>query len=151
MSVRLLSLADAASIPGVDPHSTPVALAAEAAERRARAVVAEVEAGGLTVAYPLLLQSGGDHGLLARTSEYGGPFVRAGAPTPIALSSVRSRLDDALAAAGVVSEVAMLAPDLPARDEIAGHGARSTARRSGSLTRPPSSGATSWARAGAAT
>lgn len=119
MTVRLRPLAEADPIPGVDPHSTPVALGAEATHRGGRAIVAEVEVDGLHVAYPLLLEPGGPTGVLARTAEYGGPFPRAGSPDVARLGAVRAELDRALARHGVVSEVFMLAPDLAGRDAVA--------------------------------
>ena len=119
VSVRLLPLAEADPIPDVDPHSGPTALAAEAAERGARAVVAEVAVPGLAVACPLVLEPAGPHRFLARSAEYGGPFLRAGTPVVARFAAVRRALDAALADAGVISEVWMLAPGLEGRDEIA--------------------------------
>jgi hypothetical protein len=119
MTVRLLPCAEAAPIPGVDPHAAPAALQAEAAQRWGRAVVAEIEVPALRVAYPLLLVPGGAHGVLARTPEYGGPYRRAGRVDARTLAAVRTELDRALPDHGVVSEVFMLAPDLPARDLVA--------------------------------
>jgi hypothetical protein len=119
MTARLLPCEEAAPIPDVDPHAAPAALRAEAGERRGRAVVAEVEVPGLRVAYPLVLLPGGAGGVLARTPEYGGPYPRAGRLDARTLAAVRTELDHELALHGVVSEVFMLAPDLPARDLVA--------------------------------
>jgi hypothetical protein len=119
MTVRLFPSDEAAPIPGVDPHAGPAVLRAEAAERRGRAVIAEVEVPALRAAYPLLLVPAGAGGVLARTPEYGGPYPRAGRMDARTLAAVRAELDRALPDHGVVSEVFMLAPDLPERDLVA--------------------------------
>jgi hypothetical protein len=120
MTVRVRTLDASAPIRGVDPHATPTALRADATQRGGRAVVVDVDVPGLRVAYPLLLEPAGPTGFLARTPEYGGPWPTTGTMDAQHLAAVRAALDLALPEHGVISEVFMLAPDLPARDVVAG-------------------------------
>ncbi len=119
MSVTLGRVSDGPPIPGIDPHGTVTNLTAEAAASGAEAVTVEISARDIAVAYPLLLTEVPGVGVLARTVEYGGPYVRAGDVGPRTWRSVRSALDDALPRVGVVSEVFMLATGLPDRDAVA--------------------------------
>jgi hypothetical protein len=119
VTVRILPVEGVAPIRSVDPHATPTALRAEAAARGARAVVADVDVAGLRVVYPLLFEPTGGGAVLARTPEYGGPYPITGVADAGTLRRVRDELDGALPRHGVISEVSMLAPGLPARDDVA--------------------------------
>lgn len=119
MSVTIARVSDGPPIPDVDPHCRATSLVAEAAAVGAEAVTLEIAVRDVAVAYPLLLTDIAGIGVLARTVEYGGPFLRCGAVDAHIWPAARALLDDALPRLGVISEVFMLAAGLPDRDAVA--------------------------------
>jgi hypothetical protein len=89
-----------------------------------RAVVVLAEGRGWRAAYPLLLVPTDGH-LLARSPDYGGPWIERDGSDPSVpelrsiAAELREQLDTTLARAGVASEVLLLSPWLPGRDVIA--------------------------------
>jgi hypothetical protein len=84
-----------------------------------QAIVVVAEGPGWRAAYPLLLTDARGR-LLARTPDYGGPWIDADAvDVARAAAELRGALDTTLDGVGVASEVVLLSPWLPGRDAVA--------------------------------
>jgi len=102
----------------LEPMLDPAYLASIASCTLWRPVVVAVTAQAWSADYVVLLQHLDSGAALARTPEYGGPWIR-GDVDDASVTALRAGCDDALRELGVVSEVAMLSPWLPNRDAIA--------------------------------
>lgn len=102
-----------------DPHCLrPVLAAARVAGRRP--VLVHAEAQGWRGVYPLVWIPTGDGRFLARSPDYGGPWIDAApAGAGHAATAFRRALDAALPRWGVVSEVCVCSVWLPHRDAVA--------------------------------
>jgi len=101
----------------VDPHCGRALLRIEASRINGRAILVRVRRPRWQAVYPLVLQPLANDRWLARTPEYGGPWIAASEPGTAAVE-LRAVLDEELAALGVVSEVVMLSPFIPHREVI---------------------------------
>lgn len=104
---------------GRDPLCDARFLEAFARSTGRQGVVVLAEGPGWRAAYPLLLVPTDGH-LLARTPDYGGPWIRCDGADPGRVAvELRGALDTTLAGVGIASEVVLLSPWLPERDAIA--------------------------------
>jgi hypothetical protein len=102
----------------LDPYCDRALLRAEARARGNRPVLLVTEGPQWSARVPYVLWGSGPGATLARTPDYGGPWIR-GTVDDAGLAALREALDRTLIALGAVSEVALLSVWLPHRDRIA--------------------------------
>jgi hypothetical protein len=101
-----------------DPYCSRPYLAATERGLGRRPVLVLAQAREWRAVYPVVLEPVSRQRFLARTPDYGGPWIDA-VDVDAAASEFRSALDELLPSLGVISEVILLSPWLPGRDSIA--------------------------------
>jgi hypothetical protein len=101
----------------LDPQCTHAYLSATSSVDR-RPVLLRGEGPGWNGIYQLVLEELGHGSVLARTPDYGGPWIEADDPATAA-AEFRALADEASRSLGAVSEVMLLSPWIPGRDTIA--------------------------------
>ncbi|HEY6396036.1 MAG TPA: hypothetical protein VIX82_01150 [Solirubrobacteraceae bacterium] len=103
----------------LDPYCDPEMMAAGGQARGWRPVLLDLRGRGWRAVHALFLIGLEGGQWLARTPEYGGPWLDSEADVTSVCATVRSVTDRALVDKGVVSQVLVLSPWVPHRDEVA--------------------------------